>query len=61
MTNSKSSFKKLAFEAARAGDAKKADPVIVFDLAGKSPLADYAVLLGVESARSWKRWKRRSW
>lgn len=50
MTNPKSSFKKLAFEAARAGDSKKADPVIVFDLAGKSPLADYAVLLGVESA-----------
>ena len=50
MTNPKSSFKKLAIEAARAGDSKKADPVIVFDLAGKSPLADYAVLLGVESA-----------
>ncbi len=50
MTISKSSFKKIAFAAARAGDSKKAEPVTVYDLAGKSPLADYAVLLVVESA-----------
>lgn len=50
MTNPKSSFKKIAVAAARAGDSKKASPVTVFDLAGTSPLADYAVLLVVESA-----------
>lgn len=50
MTNPKSSFKKIAITAARAGDSKKAHPVAVLDLAGKSPLADYVVLLGVESA-----------
>lgn len=36
--------------AALAGDSKKAHPVTIFDLAGKSPLADYAVLLVAESA-----------
>ena len=50
MTISKSSFKKIAFAAARAGDSKKAQPVTIYDLAGRSPLADYAVLLVVESA-----------
>lgn len=50
MTNPKSSFKKVAVIAARAGDSKKAHPVAVYDLAGASPLADYAVLIGVESA-----------
>lgn len=50
MTNPKSSFKKVAITAARAGDSKKASPVKVFDLAATSPLADYAVLLVVESA-----------
>ncbi len=49
MTISKNSFKAIALIAARAGDDKKADPVKVYDLAGKSPLADYAVLLAVES------------
>ncbi|MHB0995300.1 MAG: ribosome silencing factor [Elusimicrobiales bacterium] len=50
MSNPKSSFKKIAITAARLGDAKKAHPALVYDLCGKSPLADYAVLLGVESA-----------
>ena len=50
MSNPKSSFKKIAVTAARLGDAKKARPALVYDLCGKSPLADYAVLLGVESA-----------
>lgn len=49
MTTSKNSFKKIAVTAARAGDSKKAAPVKVLDLAGKSPLADYAVLMQVES------------
>ena len=50
MTNPKSSFKAIAVLAARAGDSKKASPVAVYDLAGTSPLADYAVLMCVESA-----------
>ncbi|PKM97791.1 MAG: ribosome silencing factor [Elusimicrobia bacterium HGW-Elusimicrobia-3] len=50
MTNPKSSFKDIAILAARAGDSKKASPVTVFDLANTSPLADYAVLIVVESA-----------
>jgi len=49
MSIPKSSFKKIALAAARAGDSKKARPVKVYDLAGKSPLADYAVLMGAES------------
>ena len=50
MSTPKSSFKKIALIAARAGDSKKAEPVVVLDLAGRSPLADYAVLMRVESA-----------
>lgn len=50
MTNNKNAFKKIAVTAARAGDSKKASPVKVYDLCGRSPLADYAVLMGVESA-----------
>lgn len=50
MTNTKSSFKDIAILAARAGDSKKASPVTVFDLDNTSPLADYAVLIVVESA-----------
>ena len=50
MTIPKSSFKKIAVAAAAAGDSKKADPITIYDLAGKSPLADYAVLLVAESA-----------
>ncbi|MEK7720976.1 MAG: ribosome silencing factor [Elusimicrobiota bacterium] len=50
MITPKSGFKKIAVAAAFAGDSKKAWPVTIYDLAGKSPLADYAVLLAVESA-----------
>lgn len=49
MTYTKNDFKKIAIAAARAGDSKKAEPVSVYDLANTSPLADYAVLLVVES------------
>jgi ribosome-associated protein len=49
MTASRNSFKKIAITAALAGDSKKAHPVRVYDLAGKSPLADFAVLMQVES------------
>lgn len=50
MTISKNTFKQIAITAAMAGDAKKASPVRVYDLGGKSTLADYAVLMEVESA-----------
>ena len=50
MTISKNSFKTIAIKAARAGDSKKASPVRVYDLAGRSSLADFAVLMAVESA-----------
>lgn len=49
MTQNRNSFKKIAVAAARIGDAKKAHPVAVYDLAGTSPLADFAVLMTVES------------
>ena len=50
MTNPRNGFRNIAVAAARVGDAKKASPVTVYDLAGASPLADYAVLIVVESA-----------
>jgi ribosome-associated protein len=50
MTSSKNTFKKIAIIAARAGDSKKAEQVRVYDLAGKSPLADFAVLMMADSA-----------
>ena len=46
---SKNDSKKIAVIAARAADDKKASPVLVFDLCGKSSLADYAVLATVDS------------
>ncbi|OGR43739.1 MAG: ribosome silencing factor [Elusimicrobia bacterium GWA2_61_42] len=49
MTINKNAFKNIAIMAAKAGDSKKAEPVVIYDLAGKSPLADYAVLMAVES------------
>ena len=50
MTMTKNEFKKIAVIAALAGDSKKASPVRVYDLGGKSTIADYAVLMEVESA-----------
>ena len=46
----KNEFKKIAVIAALAGDSKKASPVRVYDLGGKSTIADFAVLMEVESA-----------
>lgn len=46
----KNEFKKVAVLAALAGDSKKASPVRVYDLGGKSTIADFAVLMEVESA-----------
>lgn len=50
MTTPKNAFKQIAITAARTGDSKKAHPVKVYDLGGRSPLADFAVLMAVESA-----------
>jgi ribosome-associated protein len=46
---SKNDSKNTAIKAALAADSKKASPVLVFDLCGKSTLADYAVLATVDS------------
>ncbi|MCM2266679.1 MAG: ribosome silencing factor [Elusimicrobiales bacterium] len=50
MTTQKNAFKQIAITAARAGDSKKAENVRVYDLCNKSTLADFAVLMSVESA-----------
>lgn len=50
MKLSKNNYKKLAIEAAKAGDSKKAENVRIFDLCGRSTLADFVVLMTVESA-----------
>jgi len=50
MPLSKNDSKKIAIKAALAGDSKKASPVRVFDLGGRSSLADFVVLLTVDSA-----------
>ena len=50
MPLTKNDSKKIALKAALAGDSKKASPVLVYDLGGRSSLADFAVLLPVESA-----------
>ena len=49
MPLSKNDSKKIAIKAALSGDSKKASPVRVFDLCGRSSLADFVVLLTVES------------
>jgi ribosome-associated protein len=46
---SKNDSKKIALAAARSGDDKHADPITVLDLAGRSTLADYVVMMNVES------------
>ena len=49
MSLTKNDSKKIAIKAALAGDAKKASPVLVYDLCGSSSLVDYVVLLTVDS------------
>lgn len=49
MTTTKPTFKKLAVKAARLADGKKAEDVAVFDLSGRSTIADYAVTATVDS------------
>ncbi|OGS58926.1 MAG: ribosome silencing factor [Elusimicrobia bacterium RIFOXYB2_FULL_62_6] len=49
MTNTKLQFKKAAVAAARLADDKKGEDVAVYDLAGRSSLADYAMAVTVDS------------
>ena len=42
-------FKKVAVEAARLGDSKKAENIIIYELGKNSSLADYAVLMSADS------------
>ncbi|MFA6583867.1 MAG: ribosome silencing factor [Elusimicrobiaceae bacterium] len=42
-------FKKLAIEAANIADGKKAEDIVVIDLAGQSTLCDYIVIASVDS------------
>ncbi|MBU2574178.1 MAG: ribosome silencing factor [Elusimicrobia bacterium] len=49
MTNTKPKFKKMAIKAARLADSKKAESIAVYDLAGRSGLADYVMAATVDS------------
>jgi ribosome-associated protein len=42
-------FKKLAVAAARLADAKQAEAVAVYDMAGRSPLADFVLVAAVDN------------
>ena len=49
MTDNKLRFKNIAISAARLADAKKAEAVSVYDMAGRSELADYVVVVTVDN------------
>ncbi|MCX5785962.1 MAG: ribosome silencing factor [Elusimicrobia bacterium] len=49
MKNTCTKFKKIAIEAARLGDSKHAENIVIYELAKNSPLADYAVLMTADS------------
>ena len=49
MKNTISRFKKIAIEAARLGDSKKAENIVIYALGKNSSLADYAVLMSADS------------
>ncbi len=42
-------FKKLAIAAARLADAKQAEAVAVYDMAGRSPLTDFVLVAAVDN------------
>lgn len=42
-------FKKIAIEAARLGNSKKAENIVIYELGKNSSLADYAVLMSADS------------
>ena len=49
MALSKNDSKKIAVSAARSGDEKHAAPISVLDLCGRSTVADFVVMMTVES------------
>lgn len=49
MTDNKLRFKNIAVAAARLADGKKAEAVSVYDMAGRSELADYVVVVTVDN------------
>ena len=49
MTDNKNEFKNIAITVARLADAKKAEAVAVYDMAGRSELADYVVVVTVDN------------
>jgi len=48
-TDSKADSKKLAIEAARLADAKKAEDIVVYDVSGSSSLADFVLVATVDN------------
>lgn len=42
-------YKKLAIAAARLADAKKAEAIAIYDVGGRSPLADFVVVAAVDN------------
>ena len=49
MTDNNLRFRNIAVSAARLADAKKAEAVLVYDMAGRSELADYIVVITVDN------------
>ena len=49
MTDNKLRFKNIAISAARLAAAKKTEPVTIYDMAGRSELADYVVVVTVDN------------
>ncbi|MEI7481124.1 MAG: ribosome silencing factor [Elusimicrobiota bacterium] len=49
MKDNKNEFKNIAITVARLADAKKAEAVAVYDMAGRSELADYVVVVTVDN------------
>ena len=49
MKTNKNEFKNIAITVARLADAKKAEGVAIYDMAGRSELADYVVVVTVDN------------
>ena len=49
MKNTGTKFKEIAVEAARLGDSKHAENIVIYELPEDSSLADYAVLMSADS------------
>jgi len=49
MTDNRSKFKNIAVAVARLADAKKAEEVAIYDMAGRSDLVDFVVVVTVDN------------